>query len=138
MTSQVAICNFFYQQTKGVATRKTKKKPKPQMQRCPIEITGQQAENLWQDTVSAELSACLQGREEDVTNHNIVPFDPLSDVPVDDQVYVPLISIYYFFIYLLLHISALSLLFSFQITYISLILCKKPFIRNWLLRFEKK
>eukprot|EP00794_Sanderia_malayensis_P003457 gene3457-3953_t len=75
----------FLARTKGIS-RRVKKKPRPQSQRCPIDITGEQAENLWQDTVSVELSACLQGRERDISDHGIIPFDPLSDVPVEDQV----------------------------------------------------
>lgn len=60
------------------------KKNSTQSRRCPIEITPEQADNLWQDEVSVQLSACIQGRTE-IPYVVRSPLDPLSDVPLGDQ-----------------------------------------------------
>ncbi len=76
--------NHRFFQTKKVVKR-ARKKPTNQKKRCPIEVTAEQADDLWQDTVSVNLSACIQGREGGISQDVIVPFDPVSDVSVDEQ-----------------------------------------------------
>ncbi len=59
-------------------------KPTTKKKRFPIEVTAQQAD-LWQDTVSVDLSSCIQQRECGIPQDVIVPFNPVSDVTVKEQ-----------------------------------------------------
>ena len=73
-------------------TKKVKKKvrvpKKKAVARCPIEISEEQLENLWQNEVSVVLSARIQGRDGGIPDDIITPFDPTSDAPNNEQMLV--------------------------------------------------
>ena len=50
------------------------------------EPPNEQLEEEWQNQISERLSRLLQGLDElTVSKSDVCPFDPLSEVPVDDQ-----------------------------------------------------
>eukprot|EP00795_Rhopilema_esculentum_P013899 gene13899-4849_t len=68
--------------------RKTVKKSKSTLNSkiCPIEIPLQQAETLWEDEISVSLSARMQGRDGGLPDLDAIPFDAISEVPVEEQI----------------------------------------------------
>ena len=84
-------CNLFLtlsaRKTKKVKrkARGSKKKQLTPLRNCPIEISQEQAEALWQNELSIMLSARIQGRDGGIPDDTILPFDLDTDIPDEEQ-----------------------------------------------------
>ena len=87
LCSFLSILSFNQKKTVKRKTQAPKRKEDVPV-RCPIEITEEQAEHLWQNEISIMLSACIQGRDGRIPVDTIVPFDLNSDLPDEEQMLV--------------------------------------------------